>query len=157
MAAAGLAQFAAATEFVAWFPISQLATLTAAILVLNTAAFLVVAGSLARTHAGSLTWRTCKDWVAWVWIGYLVLLGCLFLGMSRYLSESLRDSVRGIGLVLVVYAAIAWLRHRVAQAERRIAEKLQVIQQRLEEIAKTLETPRSMSTECETRVTSRTP
>jgi ABC-type Co2+ transport system permease subunit len=157
MAAAGLAQFATATEFVAWFPTSKLAMLTAAILVLNTLAFLVVAGSLGRTHAGSLTWRTCKDWVAWVWIAYLVLLGCLFLAMSLYLSESLRDSIRGIGLVLLVYAAIAWLRHRVAQTEHRIAEQLQGMQQRLDEIGQSLEAPQSMDTECDTRVTNRTP
>ena len=156
MAAAGLAQFAAAIEFVTWWPTSKLAMLTTGILVLNTAAFFVVAGSLARTHAGSLTWRTCKDWVAWVWIAYLVLLGCLFLGMSRQLSESLHDIVRGIGLVLLVYAAVAWLRHRVAQTEYRIAEKLQGMQQRLEEIGKSLEAPPSRSTVYETHVTSRT-
>ena len=46
----------------------------------------------------------------------------------------LRDDVRVVGLVLLVYAAVAWVRHRVAQAEMRTAEKLLEIELRLAEI-----------------------
>jgi hypothetical protein len=46
----------------------------------------------------------------------------------------LRDSVQVFGLVLLLYAAVAWVRHRVAQAEMRTAEKLLEIELRLAEI-----------------------
>jgi hypothetical protein len=38
-----------------------------------------------------------------------------------------------------VYAAVAWVRHRVAQAELRTAEKLLEIELRLAEIAEALQ------------------
>ncbi len=135
---------------------SKLGRFTAAILALNTLVFLVFAVFFARACVrGVLSWRTCKGWIAWAWVGYVVLLGCLFLVMSRDLPETLRDDIRSIGLVLLVYAAVAWLRLRVAQAQRRTAEKLQGIEQRLEVIGKAVE--RSVDPDYGTRVTNRIP
>ena len=54
--------------------------------------------------------------------------------LCRYLPEMLRDSVQVFGLVLLLYAAVAWVRHRIAQAEMRTAEKLLEIELHLAEI-----------------------
>src|SRR5215470_1124504 len=62
------------------------------------------------------------------------LLGSLFLLLCRYFPEMLRDSVQVFTLVLLLYAAVAWVRHRIAQDEMRTAEKLLEIELRLAEI-----------------------
>jgi hypothetical protein len=107
-----------------------------AALFLSTAmAILVVAGILFRASwKGVLSQRTSNKWAAGAGVPYVGLVGCLLLLMGQSLPEMLRDVVRVIGLVLVVYAAVAWMRHRVAQAELRTAEKLLEIELRLAEI-----------------------
>jgi hypothetical protein len=74
-----------------------------------------------------------RGWAAGTGV-YAGLLGSLFLLLSRYLPEMLRDSVQVFALVLLLYAAVAWVRHRIAQAEMRTAEKLLEIELRLAEI-----------------------
>jgi hypothetical protein len=72
-------------------------------------------------------------------VAYVGLLGWLFLYMAQYIPERLRYDVGVLGLVLLVYAAVAWMRHRIAQAEMRTAEKLLEIELRLAEISEAVE------------------
>src|SRR5207253_3178506 len=88
---------------------------------------------------GVLSRRTSNQWAAGAGVAYVGLLGCLFLLMGQSLPEMLRDVVRVFGIVLLVYAAVAWMRHRVEQAELRTAEKLLEIELRLAEVAEALE------------------
>jgi hypothetical protein len=98
-------------------------------------ALLLVAGMLLRAYwKGVFNLRNYRGWAAGASVTYAGLLGCLFLLLCRYLPEMLRDSVQVFGLVLLLYAAVAWVRHRIAQAEMRTAEKLLEIELRLAEI-----------------------
>jgi hypothetical protein len=98
-------------------------------------ALLLVAGMLLRAYwKGVFNLRNYRGWAAGAGIPYAGLLGCLFLLLCRHLPETLRDSVQVSGLVLLLYAAVAWVRHRIAQAEMRTAEKLLEIELRLAEI-----------------------
>ena len=98
-------------------------------------ALLLVAGMLLRAYwKGVFNQRNYRRWAAGAGVTYAGLLGSLFLLLCRYLPEMLRDSVQVVGLVLLLYAAVAWVRHRIAQAEMRTAEKLLEIELRLAEI-----------------------
>ena len=83
---------------------------------------------------GVFNQRNYRGWAAGAGVTYAGLLGSLFLLLCRYLPEMLRDSVQVFALVLLLYAAVAWVRHRIAQAEMRTAEKLLEIELRLAEI-----------------------
>jgi Na+/proline symporter len=108
--------------------------------VLTACALVFVAGILFRAYwKGAVRRRTFRGWAAGVGVAYVGPLGWLFLLMARYIPEILRDDVRVFGLVLLVYAAVAWVRHRVAQAELTTAEKLLEIELRLAEIGEALE------------------
>lgn len=65
---------------------------------------------------------------------YLGLLGWIFLLMARHIPELLRDDVRVFGLVLLIYAAVAWIRHRIARAELATNQKMLELELRLAEI-----------------------
>ncbi|HKW86624.1 MAG TPA: hypothetical protein VJM82_06120 [Nitrospiraceae bacterium] len=107
---------------------------------LTAMALLVVAGIIFRAcWKGILSRRMSNNWAAGAGVAYVGLLGCLSLLVGQSLPEMLRDVVRVFGLVLLVYAAVAWMRHRVAQAELRTAEKLLEIELRLAEVAEALE------------------
>jgi hypothetical protein len=98
-------------------------------------ALLLVAGMLLRAYwKGVFNQRNYRGWAAGAGVTYAGLLGSLFLLLSRYLPEMLRDSVQVFALVLLLYAAVAWVRHGIAQAEMRTAEKLLEIELRLAEI-----------------------
>jgi hypothetical protein len=98
-------------------------------------ALLLVAGMLFRAYwKGVINRRTYRGWAAGAGVTYVGLMGWLFLLLGRYLPEMLRDSVQVFGLVLLLYAAVAWVRHRIAQAEMRTAEKLLEIELRLAEL-----------------------
>ena len=98
-------------------------------------ALLLVAGMLLRAYwKGVINLRNYHGWAAGAGVPYAGLLGYLFLLLCRYLPEMLRDSVQVFGLVLLLYAAVAWVRHRIAQAEMRTAEKLLEIELHLAEI-----------------------
>ena len=84
-------------------------------------------GTVRRAGAGG--------WAAGVGVAYVGLVGWVLMGMARVVPEPLRDDTRVFGLVLVIYAAVAWVRHRVTQAELRTAEKLLEIELRLAELA----------------------
>jgi hypothetical protein len=111
-------------------------------------ALLFVAGRLFLAYwKGVQSQRTAPGRAAVVGVAYVGLLGCLFLLMARHI-EMLQDEVRIVGLVLLVYAAVAWVRHRVAQGELRTAEKLLEIELRLAEIGEALNVePRSTDTQ----------
>jgi hypothetical protein len=98
-------------------------------------AVLLVAGMLFRAYwKGVFNQRSYRGWAAGAGVSYAGLLGALLLLLSRYFPEMLRDSVQVFALVLLLYAAVAWVRHRIAQAEMRTAEKLLEIELRLAEI-----------------------
>jgi hypothetical protein len=103
-------------------------------------ALLVIAGIFFRAYwTGVVHQRTSRGWAAGVGVVYLGLLGWLFLLMAQYVPDRFQNDVRVFGLVLLVYAAVAWVRHRVTQAEMQTAEKLLEIELRLAEIGETLE------------------
>ena len=98
-------------------------------------ALLLVAGMLFRTYwKGAFNQLSYREWTAGVGVTYVGSLGVLFLLLGRYFPELLRDAVQALGLILLLYAAVAWVRHRIAQAEMRTAEKLLEIELRLAEI-----------------------
>ena len=98
-------------------------------------ALLLVAGMLFRTYwKGAFNQLSYREWAAGAGVTYVGSLGVLFLLMGRYFAELLRDSVQALGLILLLYAAVAWVRHRIAQAEMRTAEKLLEIELHLAEI-----------------------
>ena len=102
-------------------------------------ALLAIAGILFHgSWRGVVNQHMSRVWAAGVGIVYVGLLGWLFLLMARFMPELLRDDVRVFGLVLLVYAAVAWMRHRVAQAESRTAERLLEIELRIAEIGEAL-------------------
>jgi len=111
-----------------------------AVLLVTALALLAIGGILFHASwKGVVNLRRSRGLAAGVGIVYVGLLGWLFLLMARFIPELLRDDVRIFGLVLLVYAAVAWMRHRVARAELRTAEKLLEIELRLAEIGETLE------------------
>jgi hypothetical protein len=98
-------------------------------------ALLLVAGMQFRTYwKGAFNQLSYREWAAGVGVTYVGSLGVLFLLLGRYFPELLRDSVQVLGLILLLYAAVAWVRHRIAQAEMRTAEKLLEIELHLAEI-----------------------
>jgi hypothetical protein len=98
-------------------------------------ALLLVAGMLFRNYwKGAFNQLSYRKWAAGVGVTYVGSLGVLFLLLGRYFPELLRDSVQALGLILLLYAAVAWVRHRIAQAEMRTAEKLLEIELHLAEI-----------------------
>jgi hypothetical protein len=98
-------------------------------------ALLLVAGMLFRTYwKGAFNQLSYREWAAGAGVTYVGSLGVLFLLLGRYFPELLRDSVQVLGLILLLYAAVAWVRHRIAQAEMRTAVKLLEIELHLAEI-----------------------
>jgi hypothetical protein len=96
---------------------------------------LLVAGMLFRNYwKGAFNQLSYREWAAGAGVTYVGSLGVLFLLLGRYFPELLRDSVQVLGLILLLYAAVAWVRHRIAQAEMRTAEKLLEIELHLAEI-----------------------
>jgi cation transport ATPase len=112
----------------------------AAFLLLTALALLVVAGLLFwGWWQGVVNRRTSNDWAAGAGVVYVSLVGCLLMMMGESLPERLRDVVRVVGVVFLVYAAVAWMRRRIGQAELRTAEKLLEIELRLAEIGEALQ------------------
>jgi hypothetical protein len=98
-------------------------------------ALLLVAGMLFRTYwKGAFNQLSYREWAAGAGVTYVGSLGVLFLLLGRYFPELLRDSVQVLGLILLLYAAVAWVRHRITQAEMKTAEKLLEIELHLAEI-----------------------
>jgi hypothetical protein len=98
-------------------------------------ALLLVAGMLFRTYwKGAFNQLSYREWAAGAGVTYVGSVGVLFLLLGRCFPELLGDSVRALGLILLLYAAVAWVRHRIAQAEMRTAEKLLEIELHLADI-----------------------
>lgn len=103
------------------------------------AAFVAIAGLLFRGYwSGVVRHRRVRGWAVGVGVAYVGLLGWLFLLTAPYIPERLQNDVRVFGLVLLVYAAVAWVRHRVARAEMNTTEKLLELELRLAEIGEKL-------------------
>jgi hypothetical protein len=123
-----------------WISHREDATLIVPFFLLTALALLVVAGLLFwGSWQGVVNRRTSNDWATGAGVAYVSLVGCAFLLMSESWPERLRDVVRVLGVVLLGYAAVAWLRQRVGQAEARTAEKLLEIELRLAEIGEALQ------------------
>jgi len=115
-------------------------TLIPVFFLLTAPALLVVAGLFFRgARQGVVNRRTSSDWAAGAGVAYVSLVGCALLMLSESWPDRLRDVVRVVGVVLLVYAAVAWMRQRIGQAELRTAEKLLEIELRLAEIGEALE------------------
>jgi hypothetical protein len=99
----------------------------------------VAAISFRAYRKGMVSRRTANDWTAGTAVGYTGVLGCLFLFMAREIPEMLGDEMRVLGLVLLGFAAVAWIRHCVVRAEMRTAEKLLEIELRVAEIGEALQ------------------
>jgi hypothetical protein len=107
---------------------------------LTALALLFAAGFSFRGYwKGVVSRRGSAEWAAGAGVAYVGLTGCLLLLMVQSWPERLRDIVQVFGLVLLVYAAVAWVRHRVGQAEWRTAEKLLEIELCLAEIGEALQ------------------
>lgn len=105
------------------------ATITAIVLV-------VLAGGLFRTYwSGVVKQRSSSRWAARIGLGYAATVGLMLLGAVRQTPEMLREEVRAMGWLLLLYAAAAWVRNRVTEAEMNTAEKLLEIELRLAEIS----------------------
>jgi hypothetical protein len=87
---------------------------------------------------GAVNRRTSRGWATGIGVAYIGLLGWLFMLMARYFPEVFREDLRVLGLVLLLYAAVAWVRHNVAQAEMKTAERLLEIELRLAELGENL-------------------
>jgi hypothetical protein len=126
-------------------PVMEIGKYLGAVLTITAFALLAVAGLFFRAYwQGVVSRRTIRGWAAGVGVTYVGLLGWLFLLMAQYIPERLQEDVRILGLVLLVYAAVAWMRHRIAQAEGRMAEKLLEIELRVAKLGEALEArPRS--------------
>jgi hypothetical protein len=106
---------------------------------LTAAALVFAAGLSVQGYRKGVVRRPgSAEWPAAAGVAYVGLTGCLLLTTGETWPERLRDIVRVVGLVLLVYAAVAWVRHRVGQAERRTAEKLLEIELCLAEIGEAL-------------------
>ena len=81
-------------------------------------------------------------WAAGVGIAYVGLVGWMMMLMAKVVPDPLRDDTRVFGLVLLMYAAVAWVRHRIAQAELKTAEKLLEIELRLADLGEAVNRPR---------------
>jgi hypothetical protein len=76
--------------------------------------------------------------LALIAVVYVGLTGWIFMLAARFAPELFRDDLTVFGLVLLLYAATAWIRQRVGQAELKTREKLLEIELRLAEIAENL-------------------
>jgi hypothetical protein len=74
--------------------------------------------------------------VAGIGVLYLGLSGWVFLLMGRHVPETLRDDVRVLGLMLVIYAAVAWVRHRIARAETATAVRILELELQIAEMTR---------------------
>jgi len=99
----------------------------------------VAAISFRAYRRGIVSQRTANDWTGGTAVAYTGVLGCLFLYMARNIPETVRDEMRILGLVLLGFAAVAWIRHGIVRAEMRTAEKLLEIELRVAEIEEALQ------------------
>lgn len=94
-----------------------------------------VAGSLLRSYWTGVVRRPgAGGWAAGLGISYLALAGSVLLLTAGHLPAELRSDTRASGGLLVVYAAVAWVRSRIARAELTTAERLLELELRLAEL-----------------------
>ena len=60
--------------------------------------------------SGVIFHRTARKWATGLGVVYVGLVGWLFMLAGRHAPETLRDDVWVFGLVLMLYAAVAWVR-----------------------------------------------
>lgn len=89
--------------------------------------------------SGVVNRRTTGQWTTGVGVAFVGLLGLFSLVVVPQFPEAVRDDVRAFGLMLLIYAAVAWVRHSVLEAELRTAEKLLEIELRLADLGEARE------------------
>lgn len=99
-------------------------------------ALAAVAAALFRAFwRGVVDRRGVRRWATGVGVAYVGSVGWVMMLMAQHTPAPLHNDARVFGLVLLVYAAVAWVRNRVAQAEMNTAERLLEIELRLAELA----------------------
>jgi hypothetical protein len=142
----GVAVICGSSMLTGWprFPEREDSTFVLTFFLLTAMALLAVALICLRAYQrGAIQRRTTSPWVARAGMAYVGSMGCLLLFMAHRIPEMLRDEVRGLGLVLIGLAMVAWVRHCVWEAELRTAEKLLEIELRLAEIGEALQVKRT--------------
>jgi hypothetical protein len=140
----GLAVFTGLNALIGWpsppIPEGPEWTFIQAGFLLSAMALLAVAVISFRAYRrGMVNRRTINDWTARTAVGYTGVLGCLFLFIALDKPEILRAQVRVLALVLLGFAAVAWIRHCIVRAEMKTAEKLLEIELRVAEIGEALQ------------------
>jgi hypothetical protein len=111
--------------------------------VITAAALVFVAGVYFTAFwRGEISRRMRQRGWAGVGVVYVGLIGWLIAAQARMAPEPFREEVRILGLMLVLFAAVSWIRHRVNRAEMNTAEKLLEIELRLAEVAEQIGRPR---------------
>ncbi len=101
-------------------------------------ALLAVAAISFRAYWRGIVSRRTPNGATGTAVVYGGLLGCLFLLMARHIPEMFSDEVRVLGLALLGFVAVAWVRHCIVRAEMRTAEKLIEIELRVAKIGLTI-------------------
>ena len=81
------------------------------------------------------TVRRASEGAGRIGVAYLGLSGWIFMLMARHVPEFFRDDVRVLGLILLIYAAVAWIRQRIARAELSTHEKLLELELRMADLS----------------------
>jgi hypothetical protein len=87
--------------------------------------------------SGIVVKRSAYQWATGLGVVYIGVLGLLALGVARHVPDLLRDEVRIMGLLLVLYASVVWVRNGISQSELRTTEKLLEIELRVAELTET--------------------
>jgi hypothetical protein len=137
---AALATGGVVEAFRAYTPEFHLPAFIGAYMLLTGATLLGIAVVLAiGVWRGRYQRVTHSQVVTGIGIVYAGLTGWIFMVGSRYTPELLRNDLFVFGLVLLLYAATAWIRQCVHQAELKTREKLLEIELRVAGIADALD------------------
>jgi hypothetical protein len=128
---AWVAVLAAGVQVIPWalllfrLPLSFLTSCIANLLLLNILVDLIVTAIFVEASwRGAVNQHLAKGWLGLAWVAYLGVVACASLFMSRFLPGNLPAPALLFGLIVLLYAAVASVRHRLAQAEWRNAQKL---------------------------------
>jgi hypothetical protein len=120
-------------------PENQLPAFVGAYMFLTAGALLAIVVVLAiGAWRGGYQRATHRRIVTGIGTAYSGLTGWIFMLGSRHAPEFFRNDLFVFGLVLLLYAATAWIRQRVSQSELATREKLLEIEWRVAGIAEML-------------------
>ena len=126
--------------FRSYTPEFQWSAYAGAYMMLTAAALLGISGVLGfGVWRGGYKHHLDRKILGGLAIGYVGLTGWIFMLASRHAPEMFRNDLFVFGLVLLLYAATAWIRQRVGQSELKTREKLLEIELRIARLADALE------------------